>query len=90
MCMVQAGGGQKLPPCATGIGDQSGSSLFHTRCIIHSSQDFLEMLPLPAYTHPHSAPLNLATMIPGWANPSDLGPKTYIANGQVRATAVGL
>ena len=44
------------------------------------------MLPLPAYTHPHSAPLNLATMIPGWANPSDLGPKTYIANGQVRNT----
>ena len=47
------------------------------------------MLPLPAYTHPHSAPLNLATMIPGWANPSDLGPKTYIANGQVRVIVAG-
>ena len=46
-------------------------------------QDFLEMLPLLPFTHPHSAPLNLATMMPAWANPTDLGPKTYIANGQV-------
>lgn len=47
------------------------------------SQDFLEMLPLPVYTHPTIAPLNLATMLPAWANLTDLGPKTYIASGQV-------
>ena len=41
------------------------------------------MLPLPVYTHPTIAPLNLATMLPAWANLTDLGPKTYIASGQV-------
>eukprot|EP00798_Chlamydomonas_sp_ICE-L_P014386 gene14386-20387_t len=41
------------------------------------------MLPLKMYTHPYEAPLNLATMMPSWSNPTDLGPKTYIAYGQV-------
>ena len=47
------------------------------------NQDFLEMLPLPFYTHPRVAPLNLATMMPPLSNPTDLGPKTYIASGQI-------
>lgn len=41
------------------------------------------MLPLSFYTHPHVAPLNLATMMPKVSNPTDLGPKTYIASGQI-------
>ena len=47
------------------------------------------MLPLPMYTQPYHAPLNLATMMPAWSNPTDLGPKTYIAYGQVRALRYG-
>jgi hypothetical protein len=47
------------------------------------SQDFLEMLPLPFYTHPKEAPLNLASAMPAWSNPTDLGPKTYVAFGRV-------
>lgn len=46
-------------------------------------QDFKEMLPMPPYTLPTGAPLNLASMLPPWANATDLGPKTYIASGRV-------
>ncbi len=42
------------------------------------------MLPLPFYTLPRQAPLNLACHLPPWANPTDLGPKTYVAFGRVR------
>ncbi len=41
------------------------------------------MLPLPFYTRPSEAPLNLACLLPPWANPTDLGPKTYVAFGRV-------
>ncbi len=41
------------------------------------------MLPLKVFTQPLMAPLNMATMLPAWSNPTDLGPKTYIAYGQV-------
>lgn len=41
------------------------------------------MLPLPFLTRPKATPLNLASMLPRWANPTDLGPKTYIAFGRV-------
>jgi hypothetical protein len=34
------------------------------------------------YTHTTHAPLNMATLMPKWTNPTDLGPKTYIAYGQ--------
>lgn len=46
-------------------------------------QDFHELLPLPLYTHTTSGPLNLATFMPEWALATDLGPKTYVAFGQV-------
>ncbi|GAX77805.1 hypothetical protein CEUSTIGMA_g5248.t1 [Chlamydomonas eustigma] len=51
--------------------------------LVRMNQDFLEMLPLPFYTHPKGGPLNLAWMLPPWSNPTDLGPKTYIAYGRV-------
>ena len=42
------------------------------------------MLPLPAYTHPaaSSGLINAANLLPPSANPTDLGPKTYIAYGR--------
>lgn len=46
-------------------------------------QEFHDIIPLPMYTHTTCAPLNLATLLPSWTNPTDLGPKTYIAYGQV-------
>eukprot|EP00798_Chlamydomonas_sp_ICE-L_P014715 gene14715-20755_t len=55
---------------------------FKERLVRHN-QDFIEMLPLKMYTHPSEGPLNLAAMMPRWSNPTDLGPKTYIAMGQV-------
>lgn len=45
------------------------------------SQDFQEMMPLPMYTLPNGAPLNWATMMLKSSNPTDLGPKTYVALG---------
>jgi hypothetical protein len=47
-------------------------------------QEFCEMLPLPELTLPMlgSAPLNLATALRQQDNPTDLGPKTYIAYGR--------
>jgi lysine-specific demethylase 3 len=47
-------------------------------------QDFLECLPLAAYTIPWlgEGPLNLATALHLEDNPTDLGPKTYIAYGR--------
>ena len=42
------------------------------------------MLPFPVYCHlADGTPLNLATMMPTWCRPTDLGPKTYIAYGLV-------
>jgi hypothetical protein len=42
------------------------------------------MLPVPELTLPllNSAPLNLATALLRRDNPTDLGPKTYIAYGR--------
>jgi lysine-specific demethylase 3 len=55
--------------------------LLHLLC----SQDFLEMLPVPSYTNPQLglAPLNLASALLPRDNPTDLGPKTYIAYGRL-------
>ncbi|GFH31894.1 JmjC domain-containing protein, partial [Haematococcus lacustris] len=50
---------------------------FRERMVRHN-QDFHELLPLPLYTHTTAGPLNLATMMPSWTNPTDLGPKTYV------------
>lgn len=47
-------------------------------------QDFLSLLPLPWYTRPDEAPLNLATRTAPFAKPTDLGPKAYIALGTVQ------
>jgi hypothetical protein len=47
------------------------------------TQDFHELLPVPLMTHTTWGPLNLAAMLPSWALPTDLGPKTYVAYGQV-------
>ena len=47
------------------------------------------MLPLPFYTHPRKGPLNLACMLPPWSNPTDLGPKSYVAYGRVGEGCVG-
>lgn len=33
-----------------------------------------------------TAPLNLATLLPPWTVPTDLGPKTYVAYGRVGAS----
>lgn len=50
--------------------------------LVRHYQDFLEMLPLKMYTHPDCGPLNLAAYVPACANPTDLGPKSYIAFGR--------
>eukprot|EP00198_Chlamydomonas_reinhardtii_P009136 XP_001698473.1 predicted protein [Chlamydomonas reinhardtii] len=42
-------------------------------------------LPLQWMTRPDEAPLNLATQLPSNANPTDLGPKSYIAFGTPEA-----
>lgn len=44
-------------------------------------QDFLASLPLPWYTRPDEAPLNLATHMASFGRATDLGPKCYIALG---------
>ena len=54
----------------------------HTR-----AQDFLRRLPLLAYTdcRPAASPLNMASALRASCdNPTDLGPKTYIAYGRVQ------
>lgn len=51
-------------------------------------QDFLEMLPFSWYTNPDRAPLNLATYMPSTSNPSDLGPKTYVAFGAKKVSYI--
>lgn len=50
------------------------------------------MLPCPAYTHPEalSGLLNLANLMPETANPTDLGPKTYIAYGRQAADKLNM
>jgi len=57
--------------------------------LFHLHQDFMEMLPLPFLTLPKEAPLNLACSMPSWSNPTDLGPKTYVAFGRVSFIARG-
>ena len=47
------------------------------------------MLPVKVMTQPVRAPLNLAAMMPRDCNPTDLGPKTYIAYGQVSVGGEG-
>ncbi|KXZ47539.1 hypothetical protein GPECTOR_34g698 [Gonium pectorale] len=51
--------------------------------------DFLEQLPLPFMTRPDEAPLNLATSLFPFANPTDLGPKAYIAFGTIEENEDG-
>ncbi len=45
------------------------------------------MLPMPLYTLPQldaaAAPLNLAAALHEEDNPTDLGPKTYVAYGRI-------
>jgi hypothetical protein len=51
------------------------------------TQDFLRRLPLLAYTdcRPAASPLNMASALRAACdNPTDLGPKTYIAYGRVQ------
>jgi hypothetical protein len=50
-------------------------------------QDFVERLPLRAYTDPRlgRGPLNLATCLLPDDNPTDLGPKGYLAYGRCAA-----
>jgi hypothetical protein len=47
-------------------------------------QDFIERLPLRAYTDPRlgRGPLNLASALLPRDNPTDLGPKGYLAYGR--------
>lgn len=61
--------------------DWPPNSSFRSKLPRHN-QDFVEMLPMPEYTHPTAGPLNLATKLPFWINPPDLGPKAYIAYGR--------
>lgn len=46
------------------------------------------MMPLPMYTLPTGAPLNWATMMLSTSNPTDLGPKTYVALGTLMVSMV--
>ena len=48
------------------------------------NQDFAEMLPAPFLARLDHAPLNNATHQASFANKTDLGPKVYVAQGQVR------
>jgi hypothetical protein len=46
-----------------------------------SGQDFLEMLPMPEYTHTQG-PLNLVSYLKDNSVKPDLGPKSYVAFGR--------
>jgi hypothetical protein len=68
---------------------QQPSPLMHvasnTLHLVHTClQDFIERLPLRAYTDPRlgRGPLNLATCLLPDDNPTDLGPKGYLAYGR--------
>ncbi|KAJ7558616.1 hypothetical protein O6H91_04G048200 [Diphasiastrum complanatum] len=60
--------------------DWPSKNFFGERLPRHEAE-FINMLPLHAYTHPKSGILNLATKLPAKALKPDLGPKTYIAYG---------
>jgi hypothetical protein len=53
-----------------------------------TTQDFLAALPLRCYTDPRlgGSALNLASALQERDNPTDLGPKCYIAYGRVAET----
>jgi hypothetical protein len=55
-------------------------------------QDFLERLPLTCMTDPRlgASPLNLASTLQPSDNPTDLGPKCYIAYGRRQESAKGV
>lgn len=44
-------------------------------------QDFMEMLPMPEYSHPRG-PLNLVSYLKDNSVKPDLGPKSYVAFGR--------
>ncbi|CAL8468356.1 g7896 [Coccomyxa elongata] len=50
------------------------------------NQDFMEMLPMPEYSHPRG-PLNLVSYLKDNSVKPDLGPKSYVAFGRVREHA---
>jgi hypothetical protein len=68
-----------------------GRTLLRPVCLLAVPQDFLEMLPVPFYTLPGlgMAPLNLASALVKDDNPTDLGPKTYIAYGRLEEGTEG-
>ncbi|CAL8466277.1 g5813 [Coccomyxa elongata] len=47
------------------------------------NQDFMEMLPMPEYSHP-TGPLNLLSYLKDNSVKPDLGPKSYVAFGRVK------
>ncbi|BDA51374.1 probable lysine-specific demethylase 3A at C-terminar half [Coccomyxa sp. Obi] len=47
------------------------------------NQDFMEMLPMPEYSHP-KGPLNLLSYLKDNSVKPDLGPKSYVAFGRVK------
>lgn len=59
-------------------------------------QDFCEAVPMPLHTRPLDGPLNMHNKMALERNPTDIGPKTYIAMGrqeelgQVRAKGTGV
>lgn len=56
--------------------------------LVFLPQDFLAALPLRCYTEPRlgAAGMNLATCLQPRDNPTDLGPKCYIAYGRLAET----
>lgn len=48
---------------------------------VGAPQDFLEMLPMPEYSHP-KGPLNLVSYLRDNSVKPDLGPKSYVAFGR--------
>ena len=74
-------GGAQLPMYK--LKDFPPENAFHDRCLRHFN-DFVQMLNsgMPEYMHPTQGALNLATMLPAYTLPPDLGPKGYIACGR--------
>ncbi|KAJ7548066.1 hypothetical protein O6H91_08G115900 [Diphasiastrum complanatum] len=60
--------------------DWPPKNFFGERLPRHEAE-FINLLPMHAYTHPQSGLLNMATKLPKTALKPDLGPKTYIAYG---------
>jgi hypothetical protein len=73
-------------PYATPLPADAGAPLCFQRNYI--AQDFLAALPLRCYTDPRlgGSALNLAAALQERDNPTDLGPKCYIAYGRVAET----